>query len=215
MIIQQIKLSKMDIFCYMIGDKSTKSCALIDPAFNTGKILNTAKKMGFRVTHVINTHGHSDHTAGNRAIINSTGARLLIHEMDASMLGKILNRALTRMLGGGKSPKPDQLLKDGDLVKIGKTELKVIHTPGHTKGSICLYTPGHIFTGDTLFVGGIGRTDLPGGSLSQLLRSVHEKVYTLPGETSIWPGHDYGSRPHSTISQEKETNPSTKIPAKR
>ena len=121
-----------------------------------------------------------------------------------------MNRAFTRMLGGEKSPRPDRLLKDGDIINIGRTKLTVIHTPGHTKGSICLYTPGHLFTGDTLFVGGVGRTDLPGGSMSQMLKSIHEKLYTLPGDTHVWPGHDYGLSPSSTISREKETNPFTR-----
>jgi hydroxyacylglutathione hydrolase len=213
LIVQQIKLAKMATFCYLVGDEETKTCALIDPAFDTDRILNTAEKEGFRVTHLINTHGHSDHTAGNGAIVGSTGALLLIHGLDAGMLGKMMNRAFTRMLGGGKSPQPDQLLKNGDLIKIGKTEFRVIHTPGHTRGSICLYAPGHIFTGDTLFVGGVGRSDLPGGSMRQLLGSIHEKVYTLPGKTRVWPGHDYGLQPHSTISQEKQTNPFTRVPA--
>ncbi len=205
----------MATFCYLVGDMATKTCALIDPAFATDKILDTAKREGVIVTHVINTHGHSDHTAGNGAIIRSTGAKLLIHEMDANQLAKMMNRVFTRILGGEKSPPPDHLLKDGDVIKIGNTHLKVIHTPGHTRGGICLYTPGHIFTGDTLFVGGVGRTDLPGGSMSQLLRSIHEKVYTLPGETKVWPGHDYGLSPTSTISREKETNPVTRTSANK
>jgi len=209
--IKQIRLSKMVNFCYLVGDEALKACALIDPAFETDRILAEADGLGYRVTHIINTHGHSDHTAGNEAIKAATGARLLIHKLDAGRLGKMAHRTFSRILGGKGSPVPDVLLNDNDLIKIGNgIHLRVIHTPGHTPGSMCLYTDGHIFTGDTLFVGAVGRTDLPGGSSKQLLTSIKEKIYTLPGSTIVWPGHDYGPYPSSTIKQEKHTNPFTR-----
>ncbi|UCE55460.1 MAG: MBL fold metallo-hydrolase [Desulfobacterales bacterium] len=207
--IKQIRLAKMATFCYLIGDENTKTCALIDPAFETDRILEKAKESGYRVTHVINSHAHSDHTAGNEAITAATGARILIHELDARRLEAFLNKTFSRMLGGKGSPRPDVLLKDNDLIKIGEMNLKVLHTPGHTPGGICLYTDGNIFTGDTLFVGAVGRTDLPGGSMKQLLTSIREKIYTLPGDTIVWPGHDYGPLPSSTVQQERDMNPFT------
>lgn len=207
--IKQIKLTKMATFCYLVGDESSRTCALIDPAFDTRNILVEVNKGGYELTHIINTHCHSDHSAGNAAIMAATDAKLLIHELDAKRLDKVLNRAFSRLLGGKGSPRPDILLKDGDVINIGKNILKVIHTPGHTIGSICLYTDGNIFTGDTLFVGSVGRTDLPGGSIKQLLKSIHEKIYSLPGNTTVWPGHDYGPLPHSTVEHEKKTNPFT------
>jgi len=198
-------------FCYLVGDESLKTCALIDPAFETDRILAEAGGLGYRVTHIINTHGHSDHTAGNEAIKTATGAKLLIHEVDANRLGKVVHKTFSRILGGKGSPAPDVLLNDNDLIQIGDgTNLRVIHTPGHTPGSICLYSDGHIFTGDTLFVGAVGRTDLPGGSSKQLLTSIQEKIYTLPGSTIVWPGHDYGPYPSSTIEREKQTNSFTR-----
>ena len=207
--IQQIKLKSMETFCYMIGDRSTNTCALIDPAFETDRILNIARDKGYAVTHVINTHCHSDHSAGNAAIIAETGAQLLIHRLDAKALSKLINSAFSRMLGGKGSPEPDRLLDDNDIINVGDIDLKVIHTPGHTPGSICLYANGNIFTGDTLFVEAVGRTDLPGGSTKTLLASIHKKIYTLPDETVVWPGHDYGSLTHSTIGYEKTNNPFT------
>jgi len=207
--IKQIKLTKMATFCYLVGDESSRTCALIDPAFDTRKILDEVKKGGHELTHIINTHCHSDHSAGNAAIMAATDAKLLIHELDAKRLDKVLNRAFSRLLGGKGSPRPDILLKNGDVINIGENILKVIHTPGHTIGSICLYTDGNIFTGDTLFVGSVGRTDLPGGSIKQLLKSIHEKIYSLPGNTTVWPGHDYGPLPYSTVEHEKKTNPFT------
>ncbi len=205
--IQQFKLKKMDTFCYLIGDKSSKTCALIDPAFETKRILNEVKKRGYHLTHVVNTHFHFDHSAGNSSVLAATDAKLLIHHLDSKPLKKITNRIITRIMGSKNSPSPDILLSDGDKIKIGKLCLNVIHTPGHTHGSICLYTEGHIFTGDTLFVNAIGRTDLPGGSHKLLLQSVKEKLYTLPEETRVWPGHDYGPFPYSSIKYEKKTNP--------
>lgn len=209
MIVKQIKLSKMDTFCYLVGDRKTKTCALIDPAFDTRRILKIAGEMEFAVTHVINTHCHSDHTAGNRAVVATTGAKLLIHADDAARLNTVLNSAFSRVLGGRSSPEPDVLLQDNDLITIGATRLKTIHTPGHTPGGICLYTKGHVFTGDSLFVQAVGRTDLPGGSSAQLLRSIKEKIYTLPGSTIVWPGHDYGPTPSSSVAEEIKNNPFT------
>ncbi|MBW1680732.1 MAG: MBL fold metallo-hydrolase [Deltaproteobacteria bacterium] len=212
--IRQIRLNRMAIFCYMVGDEATGTCALIDPAFDTKRILAETSRRGFRPTHVINTHGHSDHTAGNAAVLEATHARLFIHEKDAPRLKGRLNRVLSRVMGGKGSPPPHVLLKDGDRIRVGETELTVLHTPGHTPGSICIYAPGHLFTGDTLFVSAVGRTDLRGGSLEVLLRSIREKIYTLPGDTVVWPGHDYGPEPKSTVAAEMSTNPFTR-PAKR
>lgn len=209
MIVKQIKLSKMDTFCYLVGDAETQTCALIDPAFDTRRILNISEEMGYTVTHVINTHCHSDHTAGNNAVVAATGAKLLIHALDAERLGTILNSAFSRVLGGRSSPGPDVLLQDKDIVTIGASCLETIHTPGHTPGGICLYSQGHVFTGDSLFVEAVGRTDLPGGSSAQLLQSIKEKIYTLPGTTIVWPGHDYGPTPRSTVADEIRNNPFT------
>ncbi len=208
--IKQIRLAKMANFCYLVGDENSQTGALIDPAFESERILAEADGLGYKVTHLINTHGHSDHTAGNEAIISATGAKLLIHADDAGRLGKVLHRTFSRVLGGKGSPRADVLLQDNDIIQIGEIRLKVLHTPGHTAGGICLYSGGHVFTGDSLFVGAVGRTDLPGGSMKQLLNSIHEKIYSLPGNTVVWPGHDYGPTPSSTVQREKDTNPYTR-----
>ena len=208
--IKQIRLAKMATFCYLVGDRASRSCALIDPAFETDRILEKVAENDFRVTHIINTHAHSDHTAGNGVIKAATDAKILIHEQDAGQLAKLLNRTFSRVLGGKGSPRPDVLLKDNDSIQIGESSLKVLHTPGHTPGGICLYTQGNVFTGDTLFVGAVGRTDLPGGSVKTLLASIREKIYTLAGDTIVWPGHDYGPFPSSTVEHEKKTNPFTR-----
>ena len=205
--IQQVKLSKMATFCYLVSDDATRTCALIDPACDTNQLLETASGQGLQITHVINTHNHSDHTAGNAAVVAATGAKIYIHHRDAAALGKLFNRGFSRLMGGKGSPLPDVLLEDEDTIKIGAVTLTVIHTPGHTPGGICLQAGNHLFTGDTLFVGSAGRTDLPGGNRRQLETSIATRICSLPGETIIWPGHDYGSRPSSTVAREKRSNP--------
>lgn len=206
----QIPLAKMATFAYIAADRLSKTCALIDPAFETDKILGIVKEKNYRVTHLINTHCHSDHSAGNADIIARTGARLMIHRLDAKALKGFGNKLLTKILGGKKSPPPNRLLDDGDTINIGEKSLTVIHTPGHTPGGICLYCEGNLFAGDTLFVGSVGRTDLPGGSLNTLIASVKKKLYVLPGNTIVWPGHHYGATNYSTIEKEKRTNPFTR-----
>jgi hydroxyacylglutathione hydrolase len=206
LIVKQIKVGNMEVFCYLVGDEATKTCALIDPAFETDRILSEVKAAGFEVTHIINTHNHFDHTSGNGAIVAATGARIFIHRLDARALGRILNGAISLMMGGKKSPAANVPLENSDVIEIGETSLTVLHTPGHTSGGICLLGDGNIFTGDTLFVGFVGRTDLPGGSRKALERSIRDKIYTLPEDTIVWPGHDYGEKPQSTVQYEKENN---------
>jgi len=205
--IHQIRLAKMATFAYIIEDPETKRCVLVDPAFEVKRILREVEILGLTVVGLINTHCHSDHTAGNQEVVEATGAPVMIHREDAKALSGMGNRALTKMMGGKRSPKPSRLLKDGSTIEVGKVSIKVLHTPGHTRGGICLYIPGHVITGDTLFVGAVGRTDLPGGSLKVLKRSVREKIFTLPKETVVWPGHDYGKKPASTVGYEKQHNP--------
>ena len=193
----------MAVFCYLLGDESSKKCALIDPAFDTDKILNSVKRNGYRVIHIINTHCHADHTAGNRALKEKTGAKILIHELDSKALGKTMNRVFSGLLGGKGPPRPDILLREGDIIEIGKGSLKVIHTPGHTRGCICLYTEGNVFTGDTLFNYGIGRYDLIDSDGNALISGIKTKLLTLPPETIVHPGHG----PDSTIATEIRANP--------
>ncbi|MDZ7698845.1 MAG: MBL fold metallo-hydrolase [Deltaproteobacteria bacterium] len=156
--------------------------------------------------YVVNTHGHADHTCGNRAVLSKTGAELLVHEADAPEILRGLNRAFTFVMGKRPSPAAHRTVTDGECIPIGQTGLTVIHTPGHTPGSICLFGEGNLFTGDTLFVGAVGRTDLKGGSLEVLLDSL-KNLLRLPVDTTVWPGHDYGDAPTSTLAREKETNP--------
>lgn len=206
MIIEQLEVGPMAVFCYIVGCEHEKECVLIDPAGSEEKVLAKVDELGFTVKYVINTHAHADHTCGNHKIMARTGARLVVHEEDAADVAGFMNKAFSMGLGKRPSPKPELVVRDGDVISFGRTALKVIHTPGHTRGSICLYGEGNLFTGDTLFVGAVGRTDLKGGSLDVLLDSLR-KLIELPPETKVWPGHDYGDTPTSTIAKEKSTNP--------
>ena len=179
---------------------------MIDPAANTEEILKEARREGLKIRYIVNTHAHPDHTGGNAAMKEKTGAAIVIHEADAQMLLSMPS-AYLRMFGALPSPPADLLVRDGDELKLGGTALTVIHTPGHTPGGMCLYADGAIFTGDTLFVEGVGRTDLPGGSWDVMAAAIREKLFSLPDATVVYPGHNYGSSPTSTIGREKSHNP--------
>jgi glyoxylase-like metal-dependent hydrolase (beta-lactamase superfamily II) len=128
-------------------------------------------------------------------------------KLDDEMFNSAEGQAVARQWGFTPSPPADITVEDGDEIVLGDVSLKVIHTPGHSPGGICLLGDDNLFTGDTLFVGGIGRTDLPGASMGQFMNSIKENLLTLPGETIVWPGHDYGVKPSSTIEEERRTNP--------
>ena len=196
----------MGVCCYIIGCTKTKRGAIVDPGGGEKAILATVKEMGLGIDYIIATHGHPDHVCGNRIIQEATGAKIVMHEDDAAFFFKKEIQSYFSMLGLEASPPADITVRDGESIKIGEEELRVIHTPGHTPGGICLYNPPDLITGDTLFVGGLGRTDFPGGSHQQLIDSILGKLMILPEETVVWPGHGYGGS-RSTLGEEKRENP--------
>jgi len=204
MIIEQILVTNMAVFCYLIADENSGEAVLIDPAGDYPKIFSAVNRHNSKIKWVINTHGHFDHTSGNDYVMKKTGANLLIHESDTEKLGKLTNKLLSRFLGGKGSPKPIEYLRDGDIIEVGRIKIRVIHTPGHSEGSISLYTDGNIFTGDTLFTEGMGRTDLGDGSQRKIMDSIRNKILSLPDDTVIWPGHHYGRFPKSTVKEQKK-----------
>ena len=207
MIIKQYEVGNFSVFCYLIGDEETQEGLFIDPADDTGRLLAEAKSHGLnKIKYIVNTHSHVDHIMGNAEMVKKTGAKIIIHEEDALALGQT-HSSLLEMFGATASPPADILVKEGDAIQAGNVKLKVIHTPGHSPGGMSLYVDGMVFTGDTLFVGSVGRTDFPGSSWDILEASIRKKLYVLPGETVVFPGHNYGSTPTSTIQYERRHNP--------
>lgn len=156
--------------------------------------------------YIVATHGHPDHVCGNLRIKQATGAQIVMHGEDDAFFGDPQTVEYFSMLGLAFSPPADIKVQQGDTLTIGTVSLEVLHTPGHTPGGICLYGEGNLFAGDTLFAGGVGRTDFPGGDSRQLLTSIKERLLSLPPETVVWPGHGYGGS-KSTIGEEKVSNP--------
>ena len=176
-----------DNFTYLIADEKTKEAAVVDSSYNADEIIKILKTQNLRLKYVINTHGHSDHTAGNTELKSIFGAKIV-----ADKLSKV---------------NCDVWVEDGDVIKIGPISLKIIYTPGHTVDSICILVDNQkLLTGDTLFVGECGRTDMPGGNSKSMYDSLFNKILKIEDSIEVYPGHDYGSTPTSTIGRERTSN---------
>ena len=176
-----------DNFSYLVADEKTKEAAVIDSSYNADLVIKIVKDKNFILKYLINTHGHSDHTVGNAELCSIFGAKIAAHKQS--------------------NPAGDIQLEDGETLTIGKIPLKVIYTPGHAPDGICLLVNNQkLLTGDTLFVGECGRTDLPGGNAKNLYDSLFNKLMKLDDSVEVYPGHDYGTAPFSTIGTERKTN---------
>lgn len=205
--IVQKPVGEMEVFCYVVYDEVSKEGILIDPAGDEEELIALLKKKDIKLRYIVNTHGHADHTCGNHFLRRETGALLVMHVQDDLFFQQPQNQDWAKMMGFAPSPPADLQVQDADELNFGNLTMKFLHTPGHTPGACCILINGNLFTGDTLFVGAVGRTDLPGASFNQLLESLKTKILPLPPDTVVWPGHDYGDQPHSTLAHEIETNP--------
>ncbi|MCX6559468.1 MAG: MBL fold metallo-hydrolase [Candidatus Aminicenantes bacterium] len=188
--------------CYLVYCPGTKECAVVDPGAEAGKVYPVIAEEALRPILLINTHGHIDHIGANRDIKDKYHIPLLIHAGDKDLLGKMQNLEISLFLGAQDSPPADRLIADGEDIYIGNGKLRVLHTPGHTPGGVCLLGDGFLLSGDTLFFEGVGRTDLPGGNQRQLEASIRDKLMVLPDDTVVLPGHG----PLTTIGQERAAN---------
>jgi glyoxylase-like metal-dependent hydrolase (beta-lactamase superfamily II) len=199
---ETIVVGALETNCYLVYCKETKDCAVVDPGAEPEKIIHTVAELGLNPVVLINTHGHIDHVGANKDIAEKYGIPLCIHSSDSHMLDNILVSAMGPLLGAKKSPKPSRFLEEGEIIAIGNSHLEVIHTPGHSPGSVSLKGDSFLLSGDLLFCGGVGRTDLPGGSWKVLEDSIRNKVFVLPDDTIVLPGHG----PSTSVGQEKMTN---------
>jgi len=200
---REIIVGGLETNCYLVYCEETLQCAVVDPGAEPERIFLEIAEAELKPVVIINTHGHVDHIGANRDMKDHFGVPLYIHAADSPMLGKIQQLELSLFLGAKDSPPADHLMSDGEEIKIGNSVLRVLHTPGHSPGSVSLLGDGFLLSGDTLFFEGVGRTDLPGGSQKQLEQSLREKVMTLPDETVILPGHG----PLTSVGQERVNNP--------
>ena len=198
-----IVVGALETNCYLVYCEETRACAIIDPGADHERIVAAVADLELKPVIVLNTHGHVDHIGANSDIIEKYAVPLAMHKADTGLLQVSDYIELSLLLGARHSPAPDRLLAEGDEVRFGNQALRVIHTPGHTPGSIGFFHDGVLFSGDTLFCGGVGRTDLPGGSWKDLERSIRERILTLPEDTVVLPGHG----PHTTVGQERDSNP--------
>ena len=176
-----------DNFSYILADEATREAAVVDSSYNASEIMRILEAEVFKLKYVISTHDHSDHTAGNEELRRIFGAKTVAHQLSKTS--------------------PDMPVNDGDVIIVGTIPIKVIHTPGHTPDGICLLVnETKLLTGDTLFVGECGRTDLPGGNARSMYDSLFNKLVKLDDDVEVYPGHDYGLKPFSTIGEEKRSN---------
>ncbi len=204
-LIETFPVGPLQCNCTVLGDPATAEAIVIDPGEEVARIHKRITDLGFTLKQILLTHAHIDHVGGALKLKQLTGAPILMNENDLPLLEMMELQAGWLGVDAPEVAPPDELLKDGMKVGLAKAPATVIHTPGHTQGSICLHLPDQnlLLAGDTLFAGSVGRTDLPGGDTRQLLRSIHNRLLPLPDTTRVLPGHG----PATTIGEERQSNP--------
>jgi len=201
--VEKLVVGPLESNCYLVMDNESKETLIIDPGDQDERILACVQANGLKTTAIVLTHSHGDHIGGVAAVKEATGAPILIHRQEADWITDP-EKNLSAVLGMPvTSPPADRTLEEGATIPIGKASLRVLHTPGHSPGGLSLYREGMLFSGDLLFRESVGRVDLPGGDAAALIESIKSKVFSLPDETIVYPGHGEST----TIGYEKQHNP--------
>jgi glyoxylase-like metal-dependent hydrolase (beta-lactamase superfamily II) len=195
LLVHQLSVGPLQVNCFVVACQRTREAMVIDPGEDGPRILQLAESNGYQVKKIVNTHGHFDHIGANQPVKDATGAVLMMHEADLPLLQNARNHAQAYGLTVSPSPDPDKFLNEGDVFSVGEQSFSIFHVPGHSPGSICLLSDGHLFVGDVLFAGS--------GDFDALIEGVREKLFRLPADTIVHPGHG----PDTTIGREKQTNP--------
>lgn len=203
MILQTLLVGPLGVNCYIIADEPSREAFIVDPGGNGPEIIKAVQNSRLRVIGIVNTHAHFDHILALDQVRAATHAPFLLHADELPILDAAEKSAGAFGMHLRQPARPDRLLHDGDELKLGSLVFKVLHTPGHTPGGICVLEGKNVFVGDTLFQGSIGRTDLPGGDFAALMGSIRDKLFPLSDDTVVYPGHG----PASTIGEEKALNP--------
>lgn len=201
--VETFSLGPLENNTYLVWDPASKEAVLVDPTMDSERLAPRIRELGLRLTAVLNTHGHFDHLAGNAFFASEFGCPVLIHEDEQPLLKEMPFYASLFGFTVDPSPQPSRLLRHGDLVHVGTSSLRVLHTPGHSPGGACFVGNGFVLSGDTLFAQSVGRTDLPGGSHETLVESIRRELFQLPDKTEVLPGHG----PPTLIGFEKRHNP--------
>lgn len=199
--IENIVVGQLQVNCFIVYDEGSMDAMVVDPGDEPGKIIQFIEDRKLKISRLVCTHAHFDHIAAVWRLKEKTGAPVLLHKGDHHIFMRADGQAVLWGFSIDQPPAPDVFVNEGDEIPVGRLKFKVLHTPGHSPGGICLYGEGVIFTGDTIFAGSIGRTDFPGGSLAELKKSF-SRIISLPPETRILPGHG----PLTTVEREKTEN---------
>ena len=203
LVLESLAVGPLQANCYILGNGESGEAVVIDPGDDGEAILALIQRRSWRVVAILNTHAHFDHTGGNAFLVLETGALLMVPGVEASDLPRAHLAANIYGLESQPSPPADRLLYEGDEIPVGEEKIRVLSTPGHTAGGVSFLTSIGVFTGDALFAGSIGRSDLPGGNHHTLIDSIREKILTLSDETVVYPGHG----PATTVGRERAANP--------